>query len=135
MASAGVSVPWQAPWIAGNKTAAQVTADICAPLERRASGWWWLAFLPAFSLLVLGIAAVSYQIAVGIGTWGLNRTVGWAFHASRSGPSRLVSPPGWVLEPGLERVVPHVAPVRGGLPSPRRVGHAFGGIGSFRGEY
>jgi molybdopterin-containing oxidoreductase family membrane subunit len=65
--------------IAGNKTAGQVTADICTPLERHAGGWWWLSFIPAFSALMLGAAAVSYQIAVGIGTWGLNRSVGWAF--------------------------------------------------------
>lgn len=76
---ASVSVPWEASPIAGNKTANQVTTDICAPLERRASGWWWLTFLLAASVLALGVAAVSYQIAVGIGTWGLNRSVGWAF--------------------------------------------------------
>jgi Ni/Fe-hydrogenase subunit HybB-like protein len=76
---ASVSVPWSPPWIAGNKTATQVTADICAPLERRAGGWWWLTFLLAFSVLLLGVAAVSYQITLGIGTWGLNRSVGWAF--------------------------------------------------------
>ena len=29
--------------------------------------------------LLLGATAVSYEIATGIGTWGLNRTVGWAF--------------------------------------------------------
>jgi molybdopterin-containing oxidoreductase family membrane subunit len=68
-----------APLITGQKTAAQVTADICAPLERRAGAWWWVTFLFAFSVLGLGVAAVSYQITVGIGTWGLNRTVGWAF--------------------------------------------------------
>jgi molybdopterin-containing oxidoreductase family membrane subunit len=67
------------PWIAGDKTAAQVTSEICSPLERRAGGWWWLAFLAAASVLLLGAAAVSYQIMVGIGTWGLNRSVGWAF--------------------------------------------------------
>ena len=71
--------PSAAPLIGGHKTAAQITRDICAPLERRAGGWWWLAFGLAFSLFGLGVAAVSYQIAVGIGTWGLNRTVGWAF--------------------------------------------------------
>ncbi|HVC92644.1 MAG TPA: NrfD/PsrC family molybdoenzyme membrane anchor subunit [Pirellulales bacterium] len=76
---ADVRLPWHGPLIAGHKTVGQVTADICAPLERRAGGWWWLAFSLAFSLLCLGVAAVSYQIAVGIGTWGLNRTVGWAF--------------------------------------------------------
>jgi len=76
---ASVSVPWQVPLIQGNKTSAQVTADICAPLERRASLWWWLTFLLAFSVLLLGVVAVTYQISVGIGTWGLNGSVGWAF--------------------------------------------------------
>ncbi len=33
----------------------------------------------AFAVLLLGVAAVTYQTFVGIGTWGLNRTVGWAF--------------------------------------------------------
>jgi molybdopterin-containing oxidoreductase family membrane subunit len=56
-----------------------VTADVCAPLERRATPLWWAAFVLALGFLLLGIAAVSYQIATGIGTWGLNRSVGWAF--------------------------------------------------------
>src|SRR5437667_10638048 len=76
---ASASIAWQAPLIAGDKTVKQVTADICAPLQRHASGWWWLTFLLAASVLVLGVVAVSYQIAMGIGTWGLNRSVGWAF--------------------------------------------------------
>jgi molybdopterin-containing oxidoreductase family membrane subunit len=67
------------PWITGDKTAGCVTADIAAPLERHAGLVWWLAFLVSFAALVLGVIAVSYQIALGIGTWGLNRTVGWAF--------------------------------------------------------
>jgi hypothetical protein len=76
---AEVSGGLRPPLILGDKSPGRVTADICAPLERRASPLWWAAFLAAFSLLLLGIAAVSYQIATGIGTWGLNRTVGWAF--------------------------------------------------------
>lgn len=76
---ASVPLPLAAPLITGDKTAGQVTADICAPLEQRGGLLWWLAFLLAFSVLVLGVVAVSYQIAVGIGTWGLNRSVGWAF--------------------------------------------------------
>ena len=64
--------PLRLPLIGGNKTAGQVTSDICAPLQRRAGGWWWLAFLAAVSVLLLGVAAVSYQLDVGIGTWGLN---------------------------------------------------------------
>jgi Ni/Fe-hydrogenase subunit HybB-like protein len=72
------SLPCEPPLIGGEKTAGQVTADICATLERQASGWWWLSFLLAFSALVIGIVAVTYQLFMGIGTWGLNRSVGWA---------------------------------------------------------
>ena len=67
------------PLIAGDKSIGQVTRDICAAMESRPSALWWAGFLAALSLLALGLAAVSYQIATGIGTWGLNRTVGWAF--------------------------------------------------------
>jgi Ni/Fe-hydrogenase subunit HybB-like protein len=73
------SLPCEQPLIRGEKTAGQVTADICATLERRASGWWWLSFLLAFSALIIGVMAVTYQLFTGIGTWGLNRSVGWAF--------------------------------------------------------
>ena len=48
-------------------------------MERRPTGLWWSAFLASASVLLLGVAAVTYEIATGIGTWGLNRTVGWAF--------------------------------------------------------
>ncbi len=65
--------------ITGDKQPADVTRDICAPLDRRPTALWWWAFLVAFTALVVGATAVTYQIAVGIGTWGLNRTVGWAF--------------------------------------------------------
>jgi molybdopterin-containing oxidoreductase family membrane subunit len=67
------------PLIEGNKALAEVTRDVCAPLERHASPLWWGAFLLASALLLLGVVAVTYQTLMGIGTWGLNRTVGWAF--------------------------------------------------------
>jgi len=68
----------RAPRIAG-KSVVEVTRDISRPLEGRPGGLWWAAFVPAALLLGIGVAAVSYQILTGIGTWGLNRTVGWAF--------------------------------------------------------
>jgi molybdopterin-containing oxidoreductase family membrane subunit len=76
---AEVYSPLRQPLVSGDKSLAQVTEDICTPLERRPMALWWLAFLAALSLLVLGTVAVRYQIATGIGTWGLNRTVGWSF--------------------------------------------------------
>ena len=67
------------PLVAGNKTPGQVTNDISAPLERKPGALWWAAFVPAVLALILGVVTVTYQIATGIGTWGLNKTVGWAF--------------------------------------------------------
>jgi Ni/Fe-hydrogenase subunit HybB-like protein len=74
-----VTSPLRQPLVRGDKSLARVTQDVCAPLERGPTVLWWLAFLAALSLLALGVAAVSYELAVGIGTWGLNRSVGWAF--------------------------------------------------------
>jgi len=67
------------PLILGDKTAADVTNDVCAPLERKATPLWWGAFLASSLLTLAGLAAIGYQVKTGIGTWGLNKTVGWAF--------------------------------------------------------
>src|SRR5215471_17783993 len=76
---AEVCSPLRIPLIAGQKKPAAVTEDVCRPMLRPPSSLWWTGFSVAFSLLLLGVAAVSYQTATGIGTWGLNTTVGWAF--------------------------------------------------------
>jgi molybdopterin-containing oxidoreductase family membrane subunit len=67
------------PLIEGDKSLAQVTEDVCSAVASRPTRMWWTAFLTAFTVLLMGTAAVSYQLATGIGTWGLNKTVGWAF--------------------------------------------------------
>ncbi len=67
------------PLITGDKTPADVTRDVCRPLEGKPTRLWYVGFLLALSTLALGGAAVAYQIKTGIGTWGLNRTVGWGF--------------------------------------------------------
>jgi Ni/Fe-hydrogenase subunit HybB-like protein len=76
---ASIQISLNKPLIQGDKQIAQVTRDVCQPLERRASGLWWTGFLISFAVLALGITAITYEIMTGIGTWGLNTTVGWAF--------------------------------------------------------
>ncbi len=76
---ADVCSPLRLPLIAGHKKLAAVTEDVLRPMLRSPSALWWAGFAVAFSLLLLGVAAVAYQIATGVGTWGLNTTVGWAF--------------------------------------------------------
>jgi molybdopterin-containing oxidoreductase family membrane subunit len=67
------------PLIGGDKTAADVTRDVCLPLERGATPLWWGAFLASAAVMTLGLVAIGYQVSTGVGTWGLNKTVGWAF--------------------------------------------------------
>ncbi len=70
--------PHDTPPITG-KDLTDVTRDVCAPLERKATKLWWAAFLASVALMTIGLVAIGYQVATGIGTWGLNKTVGWAF--------------------------------------------------------
>jgi len=65
--------------ITGASTPGQVTRDVCGPIEHGPTGLWYAGFVAAGLALAIGAVCVAYQMAVGIGTWGLNRTVGWAF--------------------------------------------------------
>lgn len=67
------------PLIEGDKSLGQVTDDVARTLESGPTKLWWFSFLLALSALLAGVIAVTYQIKFGIGTWGLNKTVGWAF--------------------------------------------------------
>lgn len=67
------------PLIKGDKNYHQVTEDICRPIEQKPSKLWYAAL--AFSLLLLGfgVFSVFWEVYWGIGTWGVNRTVGWGW--------------------------------------------------------
>ncbi|HEX2658157.1 MAG TPA: NrfD/PsrC family molybdoenzyme membrane anchor subunit [Polyangia bacterium] len=78
-APTGASESTRPPLVTAPRTLAGITDDIFGQLQRRATWKWWASFAIAASLLALGVGTVTYEILTGIGTWGLNRTVGWAF--------------------------------------------------------
>ena len=67
------------PLITGGKTAGDVTRDIAGVLTSKPSALWWGGLALSMTVLAIGFAAIGYQMFVGIGTWGLNPTVRWAF--------------------------------------------------------
>ncbi|HLG35131.1 MAG TPA: NrfD/PsrC family molybdoenzyme membrane anchor subunit [Bacteroidia bacterium] len=67
------------PLVLGEKTYHQITEDVCRPVEGKANKYWWMAFTIAFTAFVWGFCCFAYTIGTGIGAWGLNRTVGWAW--------------------------------------------------------
>jgi len=56
-----------------------ITEAVARPLERPTPPTWWLFFLPSVALLGLLGIAVSWLFWEGIGIWGLNIPVGWAW--------------------------------------------------------
>ena len=69
----------RAPLVTADRSLHEITNEICAPMERRVNGLWLGGLILAIAALCLGIACVTYEIKTGIGVWGLNKTVGWAF--------------------------------------------------------
>lgn len=67
------------PLILGNKTLHDITEDVCRPIERKPTKAWWIAFSISATALLWWVIAVSYTVGTGLGVWGLNRTVGWAW--------------------------------------------------------
>lgn len=60
-------------------TYAQITDDILLPVENKPNKAWWIGFTVAVLGALLWVVSVSYTFWTGIGAWGLNKTVGWAW--------------------------------------------------------
>ncbi|MFC2187917.1 NrfD/PsrC family molybdoenzyme membrane anchor subunit [Fulvivirgaceae bacterium LMO-SS25] len=67
------------PLVTGGKTVHDVTHDVCRQVEGAPTKLWLLAFTLASGALLVGLYAVAMTLWEGIGMWGLNKTVGWAW--------------------------------------------------------
>ncbi|MFY0600493.1 MAG: polysulfide reductase NrfD [Cyclobacteriaceae bacterium] len=67
------------PLVTGGKTVHDVTEDICSRVEQKPAKSWLLAMAISLATLGVGAMAVAMLLWEGIGMWGLNKTVGWAW--------------------------------------------------------
>ncbi len=67
------------PLITGGKTYADVTADICRPLENKPSRLWWIGFSISFFCLMILAASLFWTVWTGIGVWNINKSVMWGW--------------------------------------------------------
>lgn len=67
------------PLILGDKNYHQVSTDIIAPINESIPLWWKVAFGISNLMLLLGVVAIYQTVSVGIGTWGVNNSVAWAW--------------------------------------------------------
>jgi len=57
----------------------QITEDIARPIEGKANKMWWACFTVAVIAALWGFGCLAYTVGTGIGAWGANKTVGWAW--------------------------------------------------------
>jgi hypothetical protein len=67
------------PLILGHKTYSDITNDIVGPIENKAPRGWYILMGIASIIAAYGTGCILYLISKGIGTWGLNKTVDWAW--------------------------------------------------------
>jgi len=71
--------PIREPLIEGSKTYTQISDDICGPVEQKPNLLFLAGFLVSATVALIGVLSIAWTIWKGIGTWGLNKTVGWAW--------------------------------------------------------
>ncbi|MBK8612830.1 MAG: polysulfide reductase NrfD [Flavobacteriales bacterium] len=67
------------PLILGHKTYHDITHDIVSPIENKAPRAWYVLLAIAALIAGYGVFCIMYLLSKGIGTWGLNKTVDWAW--------------------------------------------------------
>ena len=67
------------PLILGDKSYKDITEDIVKPIEGKAPKTWYLLFMISVVIALWGVGCIVYLLGTGVGVWGLNKTVGWAW--------------------------------------------------------
>ncbi len=74
-----VTSPIREPLVLNKMTMHNITNDVCKQVEGKPTMPWLICFGISLVLLGLGTLSVASTWWFGIGTWGLNKTVGWAW--------------------------------------------------------
>ncbi|GAA4443775.1 polysulfide reductase NrfD [Pontibacter saemangeumensis] len=71
--------PIREPLVTGGKTYHDITEDVCRQVEAKPNPRWAAAFAISLVGLAIFFYSVYRTVWFGIGEWGLNKTVGWAW--------------------------------------------------------
>jgi len=75
----GNTLTAETPVVESGHDYASLTDLVSGLVEKPTPRWWWIAFAISASIGALGGVMTIYVISTGLGIWGLNQTVGWAF--------------------------------------------------------
>ena len=71
--------PIREPLVTGGRTYHNITEDICRPIENKPTTAWKIGFTISAIFACIGVFSIAYTSFVGIGVWGIHKTVGWAW--------------------------------------------------------
>jgi Ni/Fe-hydrogenase subunit HybB-like protein len=77
--AAAVLAELRTPLVAHNRSLGWITHHICNIVEEKTPLWWWLLFIPSALLAGVCFFGLGYLILTGIGVWGENIPVAWAW--------------------------------------------------------
>ncbi len=77
--SSHYEAPIREPLVLGEKSYHDISVDVGAPIFGKANKSWWIVFTIALIAFLWGIGCIVYTVSTGIGVWGLNKTIGWAW--------------------------------------------------------
>jgi Ni/Fe-hydrogenase subunit HybB-like protein len=69
----------RAPLVLNNRSFTEVTDIICGYTENKPGRWWLPIFGLVNALAAIGTGLILYLVITGVGTWGLNNQVDWAW--------------------------------------------------------
>ncbi len=67
------------PLVLKQRSLAWISDTVAGIAEGKTPGWWWAAFIPSFLVMAMCFVMIAYLISTGVGVWGLNHPVGWAW--------------------------------------------------------
>lgn len=67
------------PLVQGKKSYREITADILRPMSGALPLWWKISITLAAMASALGVWSIYITVTEGIGTWGVNNSVGWGW--------------------------------------------------------
>lgn len=62
-----------------NRSFHWITDKVCRIVEEPTPRWWWIAFIVAGIIASFTVGGLTYQVATGVGVWGLANPVNWGW--------------------------------------------------------
>ena len=67
------------PLILNQRPFGWLSDHIAGVAEGKTPRWWWMMFVPSFTLMVVCFSCITYLLTTGVGVWGLMVPVAWAW--------------------------------------------------------